>query len=120
VTDSLLSAPLRPALALYRDFVRGDPAAVAEVRGLFAADAACWLCAAPAGNDFGLYVTEDPVAPTTTAMIAPLCARCMSLPTLQRWNRIRKMVIATFPSVNPRNIRMIPMAALRRLPCPNG
>jgi hypothetical protein len=115
MTD-LLSAPLRPALALYRDFALADPEAVAEVRALFSAEAECWLCDAPAGNDFSIYVTEDPVAPKTTAMIAPLCARCMSLPTLQRWNRIRKVMIATFPNVNPRNIRMIPMAALRRLP----
>lgn len=106
MADGFLSAPLRDSFALFAAFKRREPDAMAEVRAMFSADAECFLCAEPAGASFDLYVGQDP-AHAASAILAPLCQQCMSLPLLNRMHRLRQLLRAMFPLVNPRNIGVL-------------
>jgi hypothetical protein len=115
MSEIFLTAPLRDSLELFRRFKAGEPDAVAEVRAMFPADADCFLCMQPAGSDHDLVVTEDPSNPKVDAIIAPLCAGCVALPLLNRAHRMRQMLIAMFPRLNPRKISVLTPADLRRV-----
>jgi hypothetical protein len=112
---TMLSAPLKDALRLYRDLQTADPDAIDEVRELFPPDSECFLCAQSCGTERpGLFVGEDP-RDKHLAIVAPLCAaHCMSLTYQERLRRIRVMLTAMFPRLTHR-INPVPTAALRRL-----
>jgi hypothetical protein len=109
----MISAPLLPALRLFRDFQTGDVDARDEVHELFPPDAECFICDQPVGTDPGLYVGEDP-RDKNLAVVAPLCATCMSLTFQVRLHRIRMMMQSMWPAVRHR-VNVAPMSALRRL-----
>jgi hypothetical protein len=119
VTELFLAAPFIESLVLYERFARKEPAAIAQVRGMFPPDAECFLCAGQAGDDFGLYVTEDPAGKRQRdAILAPLCATCMAIPLLHRLSKIQKVMLAMFPRLRRHDMRLMSPAerqALRRM-----
>jgi hypothetical protein len=110
----ILSAPLAHGLRLYRNFQTGDARAVAEVRAMFAPTDPCFLCDQPVGDNFRLFVTEDPARLKIDAILAPLCQACMDMPLQKRLHRVREMLSAMFPAAKHR-VDIAPMSLLRRL-----
>jgi hypothetical protein len=92
----MLSAPLPDAMALYLRWERREPEALAEVAKMFPPGSECFTCGSEVGDDPGLFSGTDPANPRVTAILAPLCPACMSLPKLYRMAKVNRMYKAMF------------------------
>jgi hypothetical protein len=109
----LRNMPLGAGFDLFRRFKNRDPDAIETVREIFPASSACFLCDEPVGDGFDFWISDDPQNPRL-AVLSPICARCMALPTQVRLNKLRDVIGAIWPKARHRVRLAAPHEMVRR------